>query len=114
MSTVMLEYLEKRGREQEWSGLETKVVDGNAELDLPKSSYTHIFLSFAVFVMPTVLPKLYALLHPGGFIAQMEEAGFEEVETPRQKKMADCGSADEFCETMQFPLKMIAGFWEEE
>lgn len=38
------------------------------DFDLPKESFSHIFVSFAVFVMPGVLPKLHALLKPGGYI----------------------------------------------
>lgn len=38
------------------------------EIDLPKESFTHIFVSFGIFVMPGALPKLYELLKPGGYI----------------------------------------------
>ncbi|KAF1831385.1 S-adenosyl-L-methionine-dependent methyltransferase [Decorospora gaudefroyi] len=69
VSLSMLEYLGSRGKEQGWTGLETQVIDGNANIDLPKESFTHIFVSFTVFAIPDVLPQLFRLLRPGGFIA---------------------------------------------
>lgn len=37
-------------------------------LDLPSQTYTHAFCTFAVFVIPDVLPKLFSTLKPGGFV----------------------------------------------
>lgn len=37
-------------------------------MNLAAHTYTHIFVSFAIFVIPNALPKLYELLKPGGFI----------------------------------------------
>ena len=37
-------------------------------MDLPKEAYTHIFVSFAIFVIPDAVAALLALLKPGGFI----------------------------------------------
>jgi len=63
----MLDYLKARGEKEGWTGLETQIVDGN-DIKLPEETYTHLFLSFGVFVMPGALSKLYSLLKPGGFI----------------------------------------------
>ncbi|KNG45180.1 coq5 family [Stemphylium lycopersici] len=89
MSPAMLEYLEARGKSEGWTGLETGVVDGNGIEDfdtctdsdvfsaqdditqmLPKSTFTHIFVSFAIIVLPPhTLQRLQTLLQPGGYIA---------------------------------------------
>ncbi|KAH7355668.1 S-adenosyl-L-methionine-dependent methyltransferase [Pyrenochaeta sp. MPI-SDFR-AT-0127] len=163
VSPAMLDYLRNRGAEAGWMGLETQVIDGNT-IDLPKSTYTHIFLSFAVFAMPDVLPRLFDLLKPGGFIgvttwaylawhpllarsisrmssevyspsfsdledkmfagrrwgdtayltSRLVEAGFTKVDTVREKHVAGCGTPKEFVETMSFPLRFVAMFWDEE
>ncbi|KAF1846081.1 S-adenosyl-L-methionine-dependent methyltransferase [Cucurbitaria berberidis CBS 394.84] len=67
VSPPMLEYVKKWAETEGWTGTETQIVDGN-NIDLPANTYTHIFVSFAIFVMPDALPKLYELLKPGGFI----------------------------------------------
>ncbi|KAI4646741.1 hypothetical protein J4E93_004964 [Alternaria ventricosa] len=72
ISPPMLEYLRARGETQGWKGLDTKVVDGNTDITqaLPKASYTHIFVSFAIFMLPAqTLTHLCSLLRPGGYIA---------------------------------------------
>ncbi|KAI4952793.1 hypothetical protein J4E91_003267 [Alternaria rosae] len=92
ISPPMLEYLRARGETQGWMGLDTKIVDGNVsylclralqhrfdtnaflQTDLtqvlPKASFTHIFVSFAIFMLPaSTLTHLYSLLRPGGYIA---------------------------------------------
>ncbi|KAH7406636.1 S-adenosyl-L-methionine-dependent methyltransferase [Phaeosphaeria sp. MPI-PUGE-AT-0046c] len=66
VSEPMLAYLKARGEKEGWQGLETKHLDGNT-LDLPSQTYTHVFCTFAVFVIPDVLPKLFSTLKPGGF-----------------------------------------------
>jgi hypothetical protein len=113
--------------------------------------------------MPDVLPQLYALLRPGGFIAvttwaympwqpllhrsislmsnppyspsydeledkmfaghkwgqpsylssKLSEAGFSGVDVVKEKRTAQVGTPEVFMETMQFPLRMVMGFWEE-
>ncbi|KAG9193036.1 hypothetical protein G6011_03071 [Alternaria panax] len=72
ISPPMLEYSKARGEKQGWVGLETKIVDGNGDFTqaLPKSSFTHIFTTFALNMLPEqAISHLYSLLHPGGFIA---------------------------------------------
>ncbi|KAH6882923.1 S-adenosyl-L-methionine-dependent methyltransferase [Alternaria rosae] len=72
ISPPMLEYLRARGETQGWMGLDTKTVDGNTDLTqvLPKASFTHIFVSFAIFMLPaSTLTHLYSLLRPGGYMA---------------------------------------------
>lgn len=92
ISPPMLEYLRARGETQGWMGLDTKVVDGNVSYSclralqhrfdtnaflqtdltqvLPKASFTHIFVSFAIFMLPaSTLKHLYSLLRPGGYMA---------------------------------------------
>ncbi|CAO2649701.1 Nn.00g009930.m01.CDS01 [Neocucurbitaria sp. VM-36] len=163
VSSPMLEYLKKRGECEGWTGFDTQIVDGN-NFTLPPNTYTHIFVSFAIFVMPDVLPKLHALLKPGGFIGvttwaslpwqpllarsieqmeekpykpasaelvekmsggrpwgekeylagQMREAGFERVDTVREKHMAHCGTPKVYMDVMQLPLKLVTMYWKED
>ncbi|USP76393.1 S-adenosyl-L-methionine-dependent methyltransferase [Curvularia clavata] len=76
-SPAMLEYLDKRAQREGWTGLDTKIVDANMPgfkdditKALPASTYTHIFISFAVISMPShTLQRLNSLLRPNGFIA---------------------------------------------
>ena len=67
VSASMIEYLKRRGEAQGWTGLSVQVVDGN-NLAFPPESFTHIFCTFAIFVLPSCLPTLFSLLKPGGFI----------------------------------------------
>ncbi|KAL1798930.1 hypothetical protein ACET3X_002967 [Alternaria dauci] len=72
ISPPMLAYLKARGEKQGWMGLETKIVDGNGDFTetLPKSSFTHIFATFVLNILPEqTLSHLCSLLRPGGFIA---------------------------------------------
>jgi hypothetical protein len=119
-------------------------------------------VSFAIFIMPNVLPSLFSLLRPGGFIAvttwaympwqplvhrsielmanppyspsyeeleqnlfaghkwgekeylaeKLSEAGFEKVETVKEARKGQVGTPKVFMETMQFPLRMVMGFWD--
>jgi hypothetical protein len=134
------------------------------DIELPKESFTHIFVSFAVFAMPDVLPKLCELLKPGGYIgittwaflmwqpllarcismmkdkpfnpspsdienkmfgghnwaersyvaSQLSNAGLVRVDTMRHEVNAAVGTPKLFVETMQFPLKVITSFWDED
>jgi hypothetical protein len=45
--------------------------------------------------------------------SRLQEAGFDKVDTVREKKTAEVGTPDLFMETMQFPLRMITTFWDE-
>lgn len=38
------------------------------DLGLSKETFDYIFVSFAIMVMPNVLPRLVELLKPGGFL----------------------------------------------
>lgn len=68
ISTDMLEYLAKRGEDEGWKGLETKVVDAK-DMELPQNVYTHFFITFGVFVMPNgTVQKCHDATKPGGFI----------------------------------------------
>ncbi|KAF2622354.1 S-adenosyl-L-methionine-dependent methyltransferase [Macroventuria anomochaeta] len=71
ISQPMLSYLKQRGEEEGWSGLETKVVDGTKldESDVGEQ-FTHIFVGFAIFVLPPdTLTKLTEKLQAGGTLA---------------------------------------------
>lgn len=37
------------------------------KLDLPEATFTHIFVTFGIFVMPNAIPALMKSLKPGGF-----------------------------------------------
>lgn len=92
ISAPMLEHLRARGETQGWKKLDTKIVDGNVSYPclrtlqhwvdtnaffqtditqaLPKASYTHVFVSFAISMLPAqILTHLCSLLRPGGYIA---------------------------------------------
>ena len=45
--------------------------------------------------------------------SQLSQAGFKKVDTAREKIVAECGTAAEWMETMQFPLKLVTEYWEE-
>lgn len=45
--------------------------------------------------------------------AQLSAAGFENVDTLREKRMAVCGSPRQFMQTMQMVMKFVGMFWEE-
>lgn len=70
ISPPMLEYLKARGKNEGWSGLETRVVDG-MKLDLAdEPGFEHVFVSFAIFVLPSdVTAKLAAKVKTGGTLA---------------------------------------------
>lgn len=113
--------------------------------------------------MPDILPKLHALLKPGGFIGvttwavlgwhpllarsiarmstppycpssaeleakmfagrpwsdkayvarRLSEAGFENVDVVREKRVGKCGTPKAFMETMEFPMRFVTGDWDE-
>lgn len=71
VSPAMLEYLKKRGEEEGWSGLTTKMVDGTKleSADLA-NSFSHIFVGFAVFMLPPdTISQLAKKLASGGTLA---------------------------------------------
>lgn len=68
ISTDMLAYLEKRGEQEGWKGLETKAMDAG-DMMLPANTYTHFFITFGVFVMPNgTVQKCHDSITPGGFV----------------------------------------------
>lgn len=131
---------------------------------LPKSTFTHVFVSFAIIVLPPqTLQRLQTLLRPGGYIAvtswasvpwyslfarsislmsppqpycpssqevqdkfcgnwgreshfvqQLEEAGFQDVDTLKEKRRICCGTPDVWTTSMQFPLGVAVKTWWEE
>lgn len=72
VSPAMLEYLAKRGEEEGWVGLTTKIVDG-AKLDeasLGAAAFSHIFVGFAIFMLPPgTISQLAKILASGGTLA---------------------------------------------
>lgn len=71
ISPPMLEFLKQRSEEEAWGGVTTKVVDGS-KLDESGvgDTYAHIFVGFAIFVMPPgTVKQLVARLVPGGTLA---------------------------------------------
>lgn len=69
ISSDMLKYLETRGQEEGWKGLETKVVDAR-DMEFTDNTYTHFFINFGVMLMPNgTLKKCHDSIKPGGFIA---------------------------------------------
>ncbi|KAJ8118947.1 hypothetical protein OPT61_g147 [Boeremia exigua] len=71
ISEPMLEYLAQRGKEEGWSGLQTKIVDGKKleEADFGEG-LSRVFVGFAIFVLPLdTVPKLAQKLAPGGTLA---------------------------------------------
>ncbi|KAF3039778.1 hypothetical protein E8E12_008852 [Didymella heteroderae] len=71
VSPGMLEYLAKRGAEEGWSKLVTKIVDGAklADADVG-AAFAHIFVGFAVFVLPPgTVRQLAQRLAEGGTLA---------------------------------------------
>ena len=71
VSPAMLEYLKKRGEEEGWSGLTTKIVDGS-ELESAdvRDAFSHTFVGFAVFMLPPdTIKKLSQRLAKGGTLA---------------------------------------------
>ncbi|KAJ4299876.1 hypothetical protein N0V90_005123 [Kalmusia sp. IMI 367209] len=68
ISESMLKYLKERGEKEGWTGLKVDKVDG-ANIQLPSSSFTHIFANAIIFFLPlTVLKTCFDLLQPDGFI----------------------------------------------
>ncbi|KAF2013881.1 S-adenosyl-L-methionine-dependent methyltransferase [Aaosphaeria arxii CBS 175.79] len=161
ISEPMLSYLKERGEKEGWKGLETRVVDLN-DTKLAPTTYTHLFLNFAVFLSPpTVLQDLSKLLRPNAFISvstwlhmpwyhlaaraasrvasappfpseraiedvmyskrpwnspeylaqALADAGVADVQTTREEREVDCGTPDEFCDTMFMVLKLIRVAW---
>jgi hypothetical protein len=50
----------------------------------------------------------------GAYVVQkLEEAQFAHVETVKEARAAQVGNPRVFMETMQFPLRMVMGFWED-
>lgn len=71
ISPPMLEYLKQRGEEEGWTGLETRVVDGG-KLDegAVGEGFAHVFVGFAIFVLPPeTIKQLTQKLLPGGTLA---------------------------------------------
>ncbi|KAF3045319.1 hypothetical protein E8E11_002232 [Didymella keratinophila] len=71
VSPAMLSYLAQRAEEEGWPGVETRVVDGS-ELDEASvgDAFSHVFVGFAVFIMPPdTIKKLSQRLAKGGTLA---------------------------------------------
>ncbi|KAF1955046.1 S-adenosyl-L-methionine-dependent methyltransferase [Byssothecium circinans] len=70
-SESMLKFLKGRAEREGWVGVRTEVVDRRSlTLTLPPSTYTHLFINFAIFALPpTTLTSCLALVRPGGAIA---------------------------------------------
>lgn len=71
ISQPMLDYLSSRGKEEGWSGLETRLVDGNKLDELDGSeAFAHVYVGFAMYVFPgETLGKLAHLVQHGGTLA---------------------------------------------
>ncbi|ORY06891.1 hypothetical protein BCR34DRAFT_590464 [Clohesyomyces aquaticus] len=48
---------------------------------------------------------------PSFLTSTLKEHGFVDVEAETVRATAECGTPAEFCETMQMPLQLVAGFW---
>lgn len=71
VSPAMLSYLAQRAEEEGWPGVETRVVDGS-KLDEANfgDAFSHVFVGFAVFIMPPdTIKKLSQRLAKGGTLA---------------------------------------------
>lgn len=69
ISEPMVGYLEKRGGEEGWTGLETRIVDGKDVGSMEEGGFSHVFLGFAVFMLPgDALVKLGEKLAKGGVL----------------------------------------------
>jgi ubiquinone/menaquinone biosynthesis C-methylase UbiE len=64
----MLDYLQKRGEDGGWKGLETKVVDGDDMENVEKESFTHVLCTFGIFMLPNALEGMYQVTKKGGFV----------------------------------------------
>ncbi|KAJ4296188.1 hypothetical protein N0V90_006232 [Kalmusia sp. IMI 367209] len=150
ISESMLGFLKKRAEHERWTGVETDVVDGR-DIKLIPSTYTHLFVNFAIFALPPgTLESCVALLRPGGHIgisswayfpgwdivrraaarlpeppsvpsveeiqraitggrdwhspayvsSELRDAGIESADVVVEKAKVDCGTPEQFCDTM--------------
>ncbi|KAF2465357.1 S-adenosyl-L-methionine-dependent methyltransferase [Lindgomyces ingoldianus] len=44
----------------------------------------------------------------------LADSGFVDVDVVQEKRKVNCGTAQDFCETMFMPLKLMSGFWAQE
>jgi ubiquinone/menaquinone biosynthesis C-methylase UbiE len=68
VSQPMLDYVKKRGEDNGWTGLETRIVDGNDMSGMEGEGFTHVLCTFGVFMMPDAVKGLYGVMRPGGFV----------------------------------------------
>jgi ubiquinone/menaquinone biosynthesis C-methylase UbiE len=64
----MLEYVEKRGKDNGWKGLETRIVNGDDMKNVEKESFTHVLCTFGIFMLPNALRGMYGATKKGGFV----------------------------------------------
>ncbi|KAI4671219.1 uncharacterized protein J4E88_009252 [Alternaria novae-zelandiae] len=96
ISPPMLEYLRARGETQGWTGLDTKIVDGN-----PYSPSRE-----------ELRENFCGLWADESYLAQQLEAvGLGRVGTSNEKKAVSVGTPDVFVATMQFPLQYVRSTW---
>ncbi|KAF2677353.1 S-adenosyl-L-methionine-dependent methyltransferase [Lentithecium fluviatile CBS 122367] len=68
VSEGMLAYLQKRGAREGWKNVDVRKIDG-ANIGT-QESFTHIFINFAIFVLPpNTLQTCTSLLQANGFLA---------------------------------------------
>jgi hypothetical protein len=89
LSQPMLDHVEKRGEDNGWKCLSTKIVDGNVCLSssdaqsrfednnadsiqdmsmLEKNQFTHVLCTFGIFMLPNALSGLHSVTKSGGFV----------------------------------------------
>ena len=68
VSQSMLDYLDKRGESEGWTGIETRLVDGKElEKNLQEEGFSHVFVGFTIFLLPPdTIKKLARRLKSGG------------------------------------------------
>ena len=73
VSPPMLAYLTSRAEKEGWTGVTTHTVDGTklpSSAVLEGKTFNHVYVGFAVFMLPPAVPKQLAdMLKPGGTLA---------------------------------------------
>lgn len=66
----MLDYVDKRGESEGWSGVETRLVDGKElETSAQEEGFSHVFVGFAIVVLPPgTIKKLAGKLESRGVL----------------------------------------------
>jgi SAM-dependent methyltransferase len=95
VSPPMLAYLASRAEQEGWGGVSTHTVDGTRLTEvavLEGKTFDHVYVGFAVFMLPPSVPsQLAALVKPGGTLALTSWADLPwfPVLAEAYKRMAD-------------------------